>query len=97
MSTQSDVETKINIKVPSMYKVVLLNDDYTPMDFVVAVFTQIFNKSFEEAQILTLRIHETGRGVAGIFTKEIAEMKVHDTLYAAKKNEHPLRVLLEES
>lgn len=90
-------KTKSKLKPPSMYKVVLLNDDYTPMDFVIAVLTQIFEKSAEEATAIMLHVHNHGRGVAGIYTLEVATQKQNETHRAARAHSYPLKVTLEES
>lgn len=95
MST--DVETVIDtkIKIPSLYKVILLNDDFTPMNFVIEILIDIFNKSNTEAQILTLEVHQKGKGIAGVFTREIAEQKVEDTSTVAGHYGHPLKAIIE--
>ena len=90
-------KTRSKIKPPSMYKVVLINDDYTPVDFVIAVLMQIFNKPAEEASAITLHIHNNGRGVAGIFTLEIAKQKQEESHRAARAYGYPLKVVIEES
>ena len=87
---------KIDIREPSNYKVILMNDDYTSMDFVVGILTSIFHKSEPEAEIITKSIHDKGSGVAGIFSKEIAEMKAHLTSEEAQKSEFPFQVNIEE-
>lgn len=95
MSTALDTQTVTKLKVPSLYKVVLLNDDFTPMDFVIQVLVEIFNKSATEAHRLTMDIHEKGRGLAGVYTKEIAEQKVADCNQVAKTYRHPLKAIVE--
>lgn len=95
--TAVGTKTSTKTKLPSMYKVVLLNDDYTPMDFVVAVLEQIFHKSPEEANAIMLFIHNNGRGVGGIYTFEIAKQKQEEVHLAAKTHGYPLKVILEES
>ena len=81
---------------PPMYKVLILNDDFTPMEFVVEVLRSIFGMSESSATRLMLAIHRTGMGVAGVFTYEIAETKVHHVHELARKHEHPLQCQLEE-
>ena len=81
---------------PPMYKVLLLNDDYTPMEFVVAVLENIFHMSRERAISLMLAVHHTGVGVAGVFTHEVAETKARQVMEFARKNEHPLRCTIEK-
>ena len=78
-----------------MYKVVLLNDHYTPMEFVVLVLEQIFQKNLSEATQIMLSVHTQGAGLAGIYTKEIAETKVVQVTQVARHNEHPLRCTME--
>ncbi|PIT98860.1 MAG: ATP-dependent Clp protease adapter ClpS [Bdellovibrionales bacterium CG10_big_fil_rev_8_21_14_0_10_45_34] len=91
------VITKPSIKVekPRMYKVVLLNDDYTPMDFVVVVLKAIFRHDDSEAVQIMLEVHNKGAGVAGVFPYDIAEMKASRVHELARKEEHPLKCLLE--
>ncbi|MEZ0328865.1 MAG: ATP-dependent Clp protease adapter ClpS [Dissulfuribacterales bacterium] len=83
------------LKEPSLYKVFLLNDDYTTMDFVVQVLMDIFDKSFEEATRIMLHVHHNGRGLAGVYTKEIAETKVHQVHTRAQANGFPLKAEME--
>ncbi len=83
-------------KRPSKYKVLLLNDDYTPMEFVVYVLEQFFNKSIEDATRIMLMVHQTGVGICGIYTYEIAETKVAQVLELAQRNEHPLQCIMEK-
>jgi ATP-dependent Clp protease adaptor protein ClpS len=90
-------ETKQKTKKPSMYSVLLLNDDYTPMEFVIIVLTKIFNKKQEEATQIMLHVHKKGVGVCGIFTYEVAESKCKSVMDMAKKNEHPLQCTMEKS
>ena len=79
-----------------MYKVLLLNDDYTPMDFVVLVLKRFFGKNEQEATKIMLEVHHKGAGVAGVFSLEVAEMKVMQTNQFAQLNQHPLKATLEE-
>ena len=90
------VETRAKTKKPSMYKVLMLNDDYTPMEFVVHVLQRFFNKSTEEATRIMLHVHQKGVGVCGVFTFEVAETKVTQTMDLARKNQHPLQCTLEK-
>lgn len=91
------LDTKPKTKKPSMYSVVLINDDYTPMEFVVAVLKKIFNKSQEEATQVMLHVHKNGIGVCGIYTHEVAESKCKSVLDFAKTNEHPLQCTMEKT
>lgn len=90
-------KTKMTIKTPSMWKVILHNDDFTPMDFVVAVLMQIFGKSLEESVALMLTVHNEGRAVVSLYTREIAETKVRETMTAAQNAGHPLLATAEEA
>lgn len=87
--------TKAKTKRPSMYRVVILNDDYTPMEFVVLVLEHFFSKSREEATRIMLHVHNHGVGVCGVFTYEVAETKVAQVLDLARRNEHPLQCTME--
>ena len=91
------LDTKPKTKKPSMYNVILLNDDYTPMEFVVLVLEKFFNKKQEEATQIMLHVHKKGIGVCGTFTYEVAESKCRAVLDFAKKNEHPLQCTMEKS
>ena len=84
-------QTKEKLKKPSLYKVLILNDDYTPMEFVVYLLKSFFNKSNEEATKIMLHVHQNGIGVCGIFSYEIAETKVIQVLDTSRKNNHPLQ------
>ena len=91
------LETKIKTKKPSMYKVILLNDDYTPMEFVVVILEKYFNKKQEEATQIMLHVHKKGVGTCGIYTYEVAETKCKAVLNFSKINEHPLQCAIEKS
>jgi ATP-dependent Clp protease adaptor protein ClpS len=86
---------KLELKKPCMYKVVLVNDDFTPMDFVVEILKKIFNLSDECAISIMLEVHHQGRGICGVFTHEIAETKVYHVTKWAKINEYPLLCCME--
>jgi ATP-dependent Clp protease adaptor protein ClpS len=88
--------TKTRTKKPSMYKVLMLNDDYTPMEFVVQVLERFFNKAHEEAVKIMLHVHQRGVGVCGVYTYEVAETKVTQVIDYARKNQHPLQCTLEK-
>jgi ATP-dependent Clp protease adaptor protein ClpS len=83
------------VKPPSLYQVVLLNDDYTPMEFVVMVLQQYFQRDFETATHIMLKIHHEGRGVCGIYPKDVAATKVELVLTAARRAGHPLQCIME--
>ena len=85
----------VRTKEPPMYKVILLNDDYTTMDFVVHILQQIFHHSTDEAAQIMMNVHNNGRGVAGIYPKEIAETKAHCVHELAQEHEYPLKCVLE--
>ena len=91
------LDTKPKTKKPSMYNVLLLNDDYTPMQFVVMVLEKIFNKKQEEATQIMLHVHKNGIGVCGTFTYEVAEAKCKSVMDLAKKHEHPLQCTMEKN
>lgn len=95
---QSDTLTleKPRSERPPLYKVLLMNDDYTPMEFVVAILIRIFRKSKSEAIDLMLAVHNEGHGVAGVFTRDIAETKARQVMDIAKGSEHPLRCVVEK-
>ena len=82
-------------KPPQMYQVVLLNDDFTPMEFVVAVLQQYFKRDLETATHIMLKIHHEGRGVCGVYTKDVAATKVELVLAAARRAGHPLQCIME--
>lgn len=88
-------QTRVKTKKPSLYRVVIMNDDYTPMEFVVFVLERIFNKNAEEAYRIMLHVHNHGLGICGIYTYEVAETKVAQVRDLARRNEHPLRCDLE--
>lgn len=89
-------KTRPKTKKPSLYKVLLLNDDYTPMEFVVHVLEHFFNKSREEATRIMLHVHHKGVGVCGVYTYEIAETKVAQVMDFARQNQHPLQCTMEK-
>jgi len=90
------VKPRTRTKRPSMYKVLLLNDDYTPMEFVVEVLIRIFHKSQEDATRIMLHVHQHGVGVCGVFTYEVAETKVAQVMDAARRAQHPLQCTMEK-
>lgn len=83
-------------KEPSLYRVILLNDDYTPMDFVVYILEAIFHKSPAEATRIMLNVHKQGAGICGVFTREIAETKVAEVHEIAAENKFPLKCIMEK-
>jgi len=90
-------KTRAKPKKPSQYKVLMLNDDYTPMEFVVMVLKRFFKMDLEQATRVMLHVHQRGVGVCGIFPYEIAETKVNQVMDFAKQNQHPLQCTLEKA
>lgn len=90
------LKPKPKTKKPSMYKVLLLNDDYTPMEFVVHILEKFFNKNRQEATDVMLHVHRRGVGICGIFTYEVAETKVGQVMDFARANEQPLQCTMEK-
>jgi ATP-dependent Clp protease adaptor protein ClpS len=90
-------KTRPKTKKPTPYKVLMLNDDYTPMEFVVHVLQSFFRLSLEEATRVMLHVHQKGVGVCGVFSYEVAETKVTQVMDYARKNQHPLQCTLEKA
>jgi ATP-dependent Clp protease adaptor protein ClpS len=88
-------KTKPKTKKPALYKVLLLNDDYTPMEFVVMLLESIFHKNQEEATRIMLHVHQRGVGICGVFSYDVAETKVAHVMDAARSHEHPLQATME--
>lgn len=93
---QLDEKIKIRVTEPKTWKVILLNDDTTPMEFVVSLLIETFKHTPETAQHITVQIHETGSGIAGTYSFEIAEAKAVDATTLARSNGYPLQIKLEE-
>ncbi len=89
-------KTRPKTKKPSLYKVLLLNDDYTPMEFVVHVLERFFHKNRDEATKIMLHVHQKGVGVCGVFTYEVAETKVAHVMDLSRQNQHPLQCRMEK-
>lgn len=89
-------KTRVRTKKPSMYRVLILNDDYTPMEFVVLILERFFGKSREQATRIMLHVHQKGVGVCGVYTYEVAETKVAQVMDMARRNEHPLQCTMEK-
>jgi ATP-dependent Clp protease adaptor protein ClpS len=89
-------KTRPKTKKPSLYKVLILNDDYTPMEFVVHVLERFFSKPREEAVQIMLNVHRNGVGVCGVFTFEVAETKVAQVIELARRHQHPLQCTMEK-
>jgi len=90
-------KTRAKPKKPSQYKVLMLNDDYTPMEFVVMVLKRFFRMDLEQATRVMLHVHQRGVGVCGIFPYEVAETKVNQVMDFARENQHPLQCTLEKA
>lgn len=102
MSTQHHTDeiqeaARTRIQPPPLYKVLLLNDDFTPMDFVVEVLEHFFHMDRERATRVMLQVHNAGKGVCGVYTKDIAASKVEQVLQFAQVNQHPLQCVMEEN
>ncbi len=89
-------KTRPKTKRPNLYRVLLLNDDYTPMEFVVLVLQDVFNKSREDAMRIMLHVHQKGVGECGVYPYEVAETKVTRVMDTARKNQHPLQCVMEK-
>jgi len=97
---QSDLlleEAEVHVKPPPLYKVIMLNDDFTPMDFVVMVLVNYFSMNQEQATATMLEVHHKGRAVCGIYSREVAETKVMLVNELAKQHQHPLLCLMEQA
>lgn len=93
--TEGSIETIERVDTPKMYRVLLVNDDFTPMDFVVLILRRFFSKNEQEATAIMLDVHQKGAGTAGVFTLEIAEMKTMQVNQFARMNRHPLKCTVE--
>ncbi len=95
---QSEAATgNTQLKPPPLYKVLILNDDFTPMDFVVGVLQQFFAKNREQATQIMLKVHNEGAGVCGIYPRDVAETKVQQVTNHAREHQHPLQCVMEEN
>jgi ATP-dependent Clp protease adaptor protein ClpS len=95
-NTHLEIDEETALKYPKKYKVFLLNDDYTSMDFVVDILMNIFHKSYEQAQDIMLEVHQNDKGLCGVYTYEIAETKISQVRRKAKDNGFPLKATMEE-
>ena len=98
LENQGSTQTaeRASTKTPSLYSVVLLNDDFTPREFVVHILKKFFSKNDTEATSLMMQVHTKGSGIAGVFTFEIAEMKTHQVNSYARSNQYPLKAVMQE-
>ena len=94
--TDLEQSTKATIKRPAMFRVMLLNDDYTPMDFVIEVLTQIFSMDSDKATEIMLTIHYKGKASCGVYTSDVAETKVDQVLRFSEEHQHPLMCTMEQ-
>lgn len=90
------VEEEQEVKLPSLYRVLMINDDFTSMEFVVMILETVFGKSIESASKIMMEVHQKGVGVAGVYTKEVAETKINVVHALARENEFPLKCKLEK-
>ncbi len=95
-STDVIVKSRPKTKTPSMYKVLMLNDDYTPMEFVVYVLEKFFGMNRSDATRIMLHVHQRGVGICGVFTYEVAESKVNSVVDYSRRHQHPLQCTLEK-
>lgn len=94
--TQNQTRTVTEIKYPDRFNVVILNDDFTPMEFVIQLLIEVFNTNIEEAKEVTVKVHEDGKGVAGMYGLEIAEQKQQEATIISRHHGHPLKVIIEK-
>jgi len=95
-SYKYELEDEIELEEPKKYKVLLLNDDFSTMDFVIEILTKVFRKSLEDAEKIMLNIHNSGKSICGLYTKEIALTKVSTVKQMARKANFPLKAIAEE-
>lgn len=94
-ASETDTLDAVRAKKPSLYRVLLVNDDYTPMEFVTWVLQRVFRKNYEEAQRIMLMVHRHGLGICGVYSYEIASTRVRMVLELAREHQHPLLCRLE--
>ncbi len=94
--TKTQSKTRVEIRYPDRFNVIFLNDDFTPMEFVIQLLIEVFNKNIDQAKDITLTIHNEGRGIAGTYNFEIAEQKVHESTLLSRHHGHPLKVIMEK-
>uniref|UniRef100_UPI003F634F29 ATP-dependent Clp protease adaptor ClpS n=1 Tax=Hydrocurvibacter mobilis TaxID=3131936 RepID=UPI003F634F29 len=94
--TDNELESDLSVMLPKRYKVLLLNDDYTSMDFVIDILMNVFHKSYQQAEVIMLEIHRTERGLCGVYSYEIAETKVMQVHKLAREQGFPLKATMEE-
>ena len=94
--TMTGTRSATRIQYPSKYNVIFHNDDFTPMEFVVSLLVEVFDRTLEQAKEITIKIHEHGQGVAGTYYYEIAEQKLQETVVLSRHSGHPLKVTIKE-
>tara|TARA_R110000751_G_scaffold223664_1_gene325786 strand:+ start:252 stop:548 length:297 start_codon:yes stop_codon:yes gene_type:complete len=94
-NTQTEQKTSTELAYPQKYNVIFLNDDFTPMPFVIHLLIEIFNKNIEESEIITMQIHEQGKSVVATYSLEIAEQKMHEATIVSRHQGHPLQIIIE--
>jgi len=94
--TATGTRSQTRLQYPSKYNVIFHNDDFTPMEFVVSLLVEVFDRTLEQAKDITIKIHETGQGIAGTYYYEVAEQKQQETVVLSRHNGHPLKVTLKE-
>ena len=94
--TKTGVRSTTRLQYPSKYNVIFHNDDYTPMEFVISLLVEVFDRTLDQASVITSQIHEKGQGVAGTYFHEIAEQKQQETVVLSRHSGHPLKVSLQE-
>lgn len=95
-SEETVIKERHGVRTPSLYRVMLLNDDYTTMDFVIRILEDVFHKTAVEAAQIMLRVHKNGKGLAGVYTRDIAETKVHKSYELSLKSGFPLKCIMEK-
>jgi ATP-dependent Clp protease adaptor protein ClpS len=93
--TQTQIRTQANLSYPKRFNVIIWNDDFTPMEFVIQLLVEVFNKTVEQSSDITLEIHNEGKAVAGVYSKEIAEQKAHEATVISRHSGHPLSISCE--
>lgn len=93
--TQTQIRTQANLSYPKRFNVIIWNDDFTPMEFVIQLLVEVFNKTVEQSSDITLEIHNEGKAVAGVYSKEIAEQKAHEATVISRHSGHPLSLSCE--
>ncbi|MEG8099024.1 ATP-dependent Clp protease adapter ClpS [Candidatus Liberibacter brunswickensis] len=96
LNTKAKAKVVSKVQVPKLYRVLLINDDYTPMDFVIHVLQSFFHKDRESAEFIMLKVHRQGIGECGVYSYEVAEMKVNQVMNHSRQNQYPLQCIMEQ-